>query len=164
MVPSLFTVELLVSLVVIPLQFASLLVVSLPFTLPIIMSLHVALPVAINQKIKGWKAIQASRELMKPIRWKAAIPFVFIIVVQRLIDLGQGKIISSLPSRFYYELLEIPVGVLIIGFSLSVIASVMRASLPFLLFNMLEDQGVEVGAGTEGSESPDISGAPPLAS
>lgn len=138
MAPSLFTVEFLVSLVVIPLQFASLLVFSLPFTLPIIMSVHVALPVAISRNIKGWKAIQASRKLMKPILWQAAIPFVFIIIVQRMIDLAQGKIIASLPSRFYYELLEIPLGVLALGFSLSVVASVMRSSLPFLLFNVLE--------------------------
>ena len=138
MAPSLFTVEFLVSLVVIPLQFASLLVFSLPFTLPIIMSVHVALPVALSRKIKGWKAIHASRKLMKPILWQAAIPFVFIIVLQRMIDLAQGKIIASLPSRFYYELLEIPLGILALGFGLSVVVSVMRSSLPFLLFNLLE--------------------------
>lgn len=148
MAPSLFTVEFLVSLVVIPLQFASLLVFSLPFTLPIIMSVHVALPVAISRKIKGWKAIQASRKLMKPILWQSAIPFVVIIVLQRMIDLAQGKIIASLPSRFYYELLEIPLGILALGFSLSVVVSVMRSSLPFLLFNiMLERDASRQGDG-----------------
>ena len=139
--PSLFTVEFLVSLVVIPLQFASLLVFTLPLTLPIIMSMHVSLPAAIKRDIKGWSAVKESRRLMKPVQWQAAVPFVFIIVVQRMIDLGQGKIISSLPSRFFYELLEVPLGVLALGFGLSVLASVCRTSLPFVLFNMLDDKG-----------------------
>lgn len=147
--PSLFTVEFLVSLVVIPLQFASLLVFTLPLTLPIIMSVHVALPAAIRGNIKGWEAIRESRRLMKPVKWQAAVPFVFIIIVQRMIDLGQGKIISSLPSRFYYELLEIPLGILALGFAMSVVASVCRTSLPFVLFDMLD-----TGGGKDGGEEP----------
>jgi len=63
------SVEFLVSVVVIPLQFASLLVFSLPFTLPIIMSVHVALPVAIKEEKRGWDAIKQSRALMKTILW-----------------------------------------------------------------------------------------------
>ena len=154
MAPSIFTVEFLVSIVVIPLQFASLLVFSLPFTLPIIMSVHVALPVALRMNIKGWKAIQASRAMMKPVLWQAAIPFVGIIVCQRLIDISQGKVIASLPSRFYYELLEIPLGVLGLGFVLSAIASVCRASLPFVLYNMLSNVEREQGSDAVPAVSP----------
>ena len=129
-------VEFLVSLVVLPLQFASLLVFSLPFTLPILMSVHVALPVAIHQEKKGWDAIKESRTLMKPILWQAAIPFVSIIVCQRLIDVLQGKLIASLPGRFYYELLEVPLGIVTFGFASSLLVALARQVLPFTLYRL----------------------------
>lgn len=132
-------VEFLVSLVVIPLQFASLLVFSLPFTLPIIMSVHVALPVAIQEEKRGWDAIKESRALMKPILWQAAIPFVSIIVCQRLIDICQGKLIASLPQRFYYELLEVPLGIVSLGFGVSLIVALARQVLPFTLYKLTHD-------------------------
>ncbi len=131
-------VEFLVSLVVIPLQFASLLVFSLPFTLPIIMSVHVALPVAIQEEKRGWDAIRESRALMKPILWQAAIPFVSIIVCQRLIDVLQGKIIASLPGRFYYELLEVPLGIVTLGFASSLLVALARQVLPFSLYKLVK--------------------------
>lgn len=133
------SVEFLVSLVVIPLQFASLLVFSLPFTLPIIMSVHVALPVAIQEEKRGWDAIKESRALMKTILWQAAIPFVSIIVCQRLIDVFQGKIIASLPGRFYYELLEVPLGIVTLGFAASLLVALARQVLPFSLYKLVKN-------------------------
>lgn len=139
LVPRIISVELIVSAIVIPLQFASLLVFSLPLTLPIIMSVHVALPVAVYEDKRGWEAVARSRQLMKPILWETAIPFVTIIICQRLVEVLQGKFIASLPQRFYYELLEIPIGIVMIGFALSILTSMARLAMPFVCFRFASE-------------------------
>lgn len=136
-VPGVVAVEFLVSLVVVPLQFVSLLVFTLPFTLPIIMSVHVALPVALAEHLRGWDAVKRSRELMKPIQWGASIPFVCIIICQRFIQISKEKLVAILPVRFYYELLEIPLAILALGFAASVMASLARQSLPVVCYSIV---------------------------
>lgn len=137
LLPQVVAVEFLVSLVVVPLQFASLLVFTLPFTLPIIMSVHVALPVALSEHLRGWDAVKRSRELMKPIQWGASLPFVCIIICQRVIQVSKEKLIALLPVRFYYELLEIPLAILALGFAASVMASLARQSLPYVCYTFV---------------------------
>ena len=129
-----FTVELLVSAAAIPLQFASLALITLPLTLPIILALQAAAPAAVLEDRGGIDAIKRSRDLIKPIRWTLAIPFVGLVVGQRLAEAVKGQLLASMPPRFYKELIEIPGGLLIGGLVLSVLLSRMQDVLPYTAF------------------------------
>lgn len=121
-------VELVVSAISVPLQFASLAVVTLPLTLPLLLSLQCALPLAILEGSPGrqgrggargraatqghlippaqakhfkfaWTCIASSHSLMKPLRWKLAAPFLAVVVFQRLVEMAQNKLLASMPAR-----------------------------------------------------------------
>lgn len=130
-----FAVEMLVSAAVIPLQFASLAVITLPLTLPIILSLYVAIPSAVLEGSKGWKAIQRSRQLIKPLRWDLAIPFVGLVAGQRLLESLKDRIMATLPARIYRELIEIPVVIVVGWWIASILLARMQDVLPFVAFN-----------------------------
>ena len=131
---SVFAVELLVSAAVIPLQFASLAVVTLPFTLPLILSLQAAAPAAVLEERKGWNALKRSRDLMRGIRWSLALPFVGLVIGQRLLEAGRGWLLGSIPPRFYNELIEIPVAIMLVGGLSSIFLSRMQDVLPWVAF------------------------------
>lgn len=146
-----FTVELLVSAAAIPLQFASLALFTLPLTLPIILALQAAAPAAVLEERSGIDAIKRSRDLVKPIRWTLAIPFVGLVVGQRLAEALKGHLLASMPPRFYKELIEIPGGLLIGGLILSVLLSRMQDVLPYAAFS--ESKRLESNAETSASSS-----------
>ena len=129
-----FVVELMISAAVIPLQFASLAVITLPFTLPLILSLYAAAPAAVLEGKRGWEAIRRSRALMQQIRWQLVVPFVGMVVAQRVAEAVKGQLLATMPPRFYKELVEIPAALLIGGFLLSVWLSRVQDVLPFVAF------------------------------
>lgn len=130
-----FAVELLVSAAVIPLQFASLAVITLPLTLPLILSLYAAAPAAVLEARQGLGAVWRSRELIKPVRWALAIPFVGLVVAQRALEIGKERAMAALPARFYRELIEIPAVVLIGGLVLTVYVARLQDVMPFVVFS-----------------------------
>jgi hypothetical protein len=130
-----FVVELLVSAAVIPLQFASLAVITLPLTLPLILSLYAAAPAAVLEARQGLDAVWRSRELIKPVRWALAPPFVGLVVAQRALESGKERVMAALPARFYREIIEIPAVVLIGGMVLSVYVARLQDVMPFVVFS-----------------------------
>jgi len=137
---SVLLVELFVSAVVVPLQFASLLVFTLPITLPLIMSVQIAVPVAIEENIRGLNALQRSQELMKPIKWSAGLPFVGIIASQRLVEMGKDKMMQSIPQRFYFELIEIPLVIIIVGTIISLFLAIARNLMPYACYEITKNE------------------------
>lgn len=137
---SVLLVELFVSVVVVPLQFASLLVFTLPITLPLIMSVQISVPVAIEENVRGLRALQRSRELMKPIKWGASLPFVGIIVSQRLVEMAKEKIIQAIPQRFYFELIEIPLAIIFVGTVTSLFLAMARNLMPYACYVIAKDE------------------------
>lgn len=137
---SVLLVELFVSIVVVPLQFASLLVFTLPITLPLIMSVQTSVPVAIEENLRGLNALRRSQELMKPIKWSASLPFVGIIVSQRLVEMGKDKIIQAIPQRFYFELIEIPLVIIFVGTIASLFLAMARSVMPYACYEIARNE------------------------
>ena len=135
---SVLLVELFVSVAVIPLQFASLLVFTLPITLPLIVRLQAAVPISIKESVTGLNAIKRSMQLVKPIRWSVAMPFLAIIVFQRIVESGKERLIAVLPIRYYSELIEIPLGILLLGSALSLFLALARQVLPFTVYTVAQ--------------------------
>lgn len=48
---------------------------------------------------RGLAAIRRSRALVKPMRWQLAVPFVGLVVVQRLVEAGKGALLTAMPPR-----------------------------------------------------------------
>ena len=137
---SVLLVELFVSVVVVPLQFASLLVFTLPITLPLIMSVQISVPIAIEENTRGLSALKRSRELMKPIKWSASLPFVGIIVSQRLVEMAKEKIIQAIPQRFYFELIEIPLAIIFVGTVISLFLAMARNLMPYACYVIAKEE------------------------
>lgn len=129
-----FVTELLVSVVLIPLQFASLLVFTLPLTLPLITSLQAAVPLSVFENVKVVEAVKESRKLMKPIQWGSALSFVWIILGLRLVEISKERLIGTLPPRYYMELIEIPIVILLSTSVLSVFFSLLRLAFPYVTY------------------------------
>lgn len=149
---SVFVVELLVSAAVIPLQFASLAVITLPITLPIIVSLLTAAPVAVLERRRGWDAIQQSRKLVWPIKWALAVPFLGLVVTQRLVESGKTAAMGLVPPRFYRELIEVPVGLMLAGVALTVFLTRLQDVLPFCAYTEATRWQRELGEGGKGGD------------
>lgn len=145
-----FVVEFLVTLAVMPLQAASLAVVTLPLTLPLIVSLQAAIAAAVLEGQRGMAAIQRSRTLLHPMRWALAVPFVGLVVVARLLEAGKGAVLSAVPPRFYKELLEIPVTLVVGGAVAGMVLARLQDVLPFVAYQAATQQ--------EGSEGGDTGG------
>lgn len=133
---SVFVVELLVSAIVVPLQFVSLAVVTLPFTLPRILNLQAATPVAIFEHKKGIDALKRSKDLIENIRKSLAAPFVLFIAGQRILETGRGWMLSLVPERFYAELVEIPIIIIITTTAAAVFLARMQDILPWIAFRL----------------------------
>lgn len=129
-----FFVELMVSAAVIPLQFASLAVVTLPLTLPLIVSLYAAVPAVILEGKRGLGAVHRSRELVSNMKWALAAPFLGFVVAQRVLESAKSRILTIMPGRYYRELIEVPVVVIVVGVVLSVIIARMQEVLPYVAF------------------------------
>ena len=121
-------------------QFASLLVFTLPITLHIIMSVQTSVPVAIEENLRGLNALRRSQELMKPIKWSASLPFVGIIVSQRLVEMGKDKIIQAIPQRFYFELIEIPLVIIFVGTIASLFLAMARSVMPYACYEIARNE------------------------
>jgi hypothetical protein len=139
---SVFVVELLVSVAVIPLQFASLAVITLPLTLPIILSLQAAAPAAVLEGRTGWDALKRSRTLIAPVKWALAVPFVGLVVAARLLEAVRGRLLASMPQRFYKELVEIPIVIVVGGAVAAVLLARMQDVLPWVAFKEATRKGV----------------------
>ncbi|KAL4439735.1 hypothetical protein ABPG75_002736 [Micractinium tetrahymenae] len=129
-----FVVELLVAAVVVPAQFASLAVVTLPLTLPIILELQAAGPVAALEGGRGVAAMKRSRQMLRSLRWQLAVPFVGLVLAGRLLEGAKASLLNSLPSRFYQELVELPLLVLLGGSLLSILIARMQDVLPMVAY------------------------------
>lgn len=129
-----FIVELLVAAVVVPAQFASLAVVSLPLTLPLMLGLQAAGPVAALEGLSGTAAIKRSWQLLRTLRWQLAIPFVGLVVVGRLLEGLKATLLNAMPPRFYQELVELPLVVLLGGSVLTILISRLQDVFGFLAY------------------------------
>ncbi|KAL4419119.1 hypothetical protein ABPG77_004511 [Micractinium sp. CCAP 211/92] len=130
-----FIVELLVAAVVVPAQFASLAVITLPFTLPLIVELQAAGPAAALEGVRGTAAMERSRALLRGLRWQLAVPFVGLVVAGRLLEGAKATLLSNMPPRFYQELVELPLLVLVGGTLLSILLARMQDVLPMVAYS-----------------------------
>lgn len=129
-----FIVELLVAAIVLPLQIASLAVVTLPFTLPLIVELQASAVVAALENKEGKQALVRSRELIKPMKWRVAVPFVGLIVLQKVLEAGKGALLTKMPQRFYKELVEFPLVVVIGGAVATLLLSRIQDVYGFVVY------------------------------
>ncbi|GAB4813848.1 hypothetical protein N2152v2_000894 [Parachlorella kessleri] len=139
-------VELLVAIIVVPLQFTSLAVVTLPFTLPFLLDLQAAGTAAVLEGVGGIAAIKRSRQLIKPIRWKLAVPFVGIVVAQHVMNSAKGFLLGNLPPRYYLELVEIPAAIAVLGTLATLLLTRLQDVLPYTAYT--------AAAALEGAQGP----------
>lgn len=52
--------------------------------------------------VRGLAAIKRSRALLRPLRWRLAVPFVGIVVALRLADAAKGYLLSNMPPRWVF--------------------------------------------------------------
>ncbi|KAI3436805.1 hypothetical protein D9Q98_006215 [Chlorella vulgaris] len=147
----LFVVELLVASAVVPLTFASLAVVTIPFTLPIILDLQGAASAAVVEGVSGMAAVQRSQQLLRSVRWQLAVPFVGLLAARRLLEAAKTTLINAMPPRFYQELVEIPLVVLVGGTLLSVLLNRLADVLPFVAYAKAAEVEASSGGVVSGS-------------
>lgn len=80
------------------------------------------------------KAMRRSQQLLRPLRWQVAIPFILLIAAGRLVEAAKGALLGGMPPRFYTELLELPLGVLLGGSLLSIWLARLQDILPFVAY------------------------------
>ncbi|EFN58483.1 hypothetical protein CHLNCDRAFT_140505 [Chlorella variabilis] len=153
-----FLVELLVASAVVPLTFASLAVVTIPLTLPLILDLQGAGPAAAVEGVSGMAAVDRSRALLRSIRWQLAIPFVGLVAARRLLEAAKSTLVNAMPPRFYQELIEIPLVVLVGGTVLSLLVARLQDVLPFVAYT--EAASLETCSTAAVDAAQDGSGAP----
>jgi hypothetical protein len=66
-------------------------------------------------------AIQRSKRLVEPLRSTLAVPFLGLLFLSRALDPIKGILLTRIPERFYRELPEIPLALLILATIASVI-------------------------------------------
>ncbi len=66
-------------------------------------------------------AIRRSQSLLKPLRWVLAGPFLGLLLSKRLLDVAKGLLLTAMPPRFYRQLPEVPIGILVGATLLSVV-------------------------------------------
>ena len=67
------------------------------------------------------EAAKRSRALLRGVRWQLAIPFVALLVGGRLLEAAKAYVLSSMSTRFYTHLVEIPAAVVLASTSLSIV-------------------------------------------
>jgi hypothetical protein len=147
-----FVVELLVAAAVVPLQAASLAVVTLPLTVPLILSLQAAAPAAVAEGAEGMAAVRRSRALLRPLRWALGVPFVGLVVAARLAEAGKGALLSAMPPRYYRELVELPLALMVGGAVLGAALARLQDVLPVVAYEaaVRRERGAAGGAGGGG--------------
>ena len=138
----------------IPCQVVSLAVITLPLTLPLILDIQGSISIAVLEgKGEGggrWRngfhtaveVVNESRKMLKPLRWRLAIPFVGLIVLQKVLDAVKGAILKSMPQRYYRELVEIPLVIVVGGTLVSVVMARLLDVLPFVAYREAKRLGV----------------------
>jgi len=109
--PRVWWVDCLFNLRALPLQALSLLVAPLPWTVPRLLAIQLAVPIAILEGQVGQAALQrsgqlmqAGSELMAAYGW----PFVALILAVRLLDGARNLALACIPSRWWQDVVEVP--------------------------------------------------------
>eukprot|EP00879_Flechtneria_rotunda_P004620 GHRR01004876.1.p1 GENE.GHRR01004876.1~~GHRR01004876.1.p1 ORF type:complete len:509 (+),score=197.41 GHRR01004876.1:1145-2671(+) len=107
-VKQLWTVDLLFNMWSLPLQAACLAVLPAFWAFPHLLDIQLALPAAVLGNAKGKNALDQSRRLMAGFKQSYAWPFVWLIVLGRLLELVREIVLVSLPVRLWTDVIEVP--------------------------------------------------------
>eukprot|EP00887_Chlorella_sp_A99_P004126 scaffold23.g4126.t1 len=88
------------------------------------------------------------------VRWQLAVPFVGFVLAGRLAVAAKGHLLTLLPPRFYRELVELPLLVLLGGTALSVLFARLQDVLPWVAYT----EAVEVEAAAAAAAPADDGG------
>lgn len=126
---------------------ASLAVITLPLTLPLILDIQASSSISVlegkgdgegKRDGRWWKGavevVNESRKMLKPLRWRLAVPFVGLIVLQKVLEALKGAMLTSMPQRYYRELVEIPLVIVVGGTLVSVLMARLLDVLPFVAY------------------------------
>lgn len=104
----LWTVDILFNVWALPLQALCLAVLPVFWAFPRLLEIQLALPAAVLTGVKGKDALEKSKKLMKDFRTNYAWPFIWLIVLGRMLELVKEFVLVSMPVRWWSDVIEVP--------------------------------------------------------
>eukprot|EP00884_Botryococcus_braunii_P016653 jgi/Botrbrau1/3671/Bobra.0008s0005.1 len=137
---SVWQTYMLSTLWALPFQALSLILLPAPWALPRLLRLQLSLPVAIFEKSAGIAAVQRSGQLLRPVQWKFALPWLALVVGARLVSYVKDVFVQVVPSmapRLMTEVPELPMAAYLLLVVIAVLASRVRDLLPVAAYLQL---------------------------